>query len=413
MKRVVVLTSSFPYLPGEQFLEDEMPYWGNKVSSDLEVFLMPFHVSDYPRSVPDGIKIDLSMSKKTTVIEKAYFLMKSFFCKIFYQELCYLFRSKKLTFVTVFVALRSVAIVLYAKRALDLFFCKHGIIDVAYCYWNDVQAYASVLNKRSAKIKKIVSRAHGFDLYEERRRRRYMPLKRQFLKDLDIIYAISQEGKKYMEDVYGVPSDIIMISRLGVPVTSGIAQSSPNGYLNIVSVSSCSSIKRIDKIIEALSLFSSWHDNLKIRWSHIGEGPLLNDLKILSKEVLSDKNIEYKFWGFLPNNQVKSFFLAEPVDLFINSSESEGVPVSIMEAMACGVPAIAPNIGGISELIPSEFDTMLPGSFESTELALLIERLLVKFKEEELRFAFKKQVIRKFEASENYVNFVNSVLSII
>ena len=46
--------------------------------------------------------------------------------------------------------------------------------------------------------------------------------------------------------------------------------------------------------------------------------------------------------GEVENKEAKAFFLNNAVDFFINASESEGVPVSIMEAMSASVPAIAP-----------------------------------------------------------------------
>ena len=45
--------------------------------------------------------------------------------------------------------------------------------------------------------------------------------------------------------------------------------------------------------------------------------------------------------------------------LFINTSESEGIPVSIMEALSFGIPVIAPDIGGISEIITSGLNGIL------------------------------------------------------
>lgn len=409
MKKIAILTASFPYLPGEQFLEDEIFYWGKRSCSDVDVFLLPFSVSGSPRSIPDGIKIDLSMSQKRTLIDKMHYAIRAFFCKDLYRELVYLCSLKKLTPRTFFEALRSVAITLCAQKGLNLFFSRHGVIDVSYCYWNGAQAYASILNKRSGKIKKVISRAHGFDLYEERRLKSYMPLKRNFIKELDAVYAICQQGKDYMEYVYKMHPEKVLVSRLGVPLPCGLAQPSSDGCLNVVSVSFCVPVKRIDKIIKALSYVSNWRKNLKIKWTHIGDGPLLPDLKLLAQEVFFEKNIKFNFLGSLPNSQVRSFFLNEPTDLFLNSSEAEGIPVSIMEAMACGIPAIAPDVGGISELIPLEFETMLPGKFEPKELALLIDKTLLKSKDGIFRSAFKKEIKSKFNADVNYMEFVGDI----
>jgi len=48
----------------------------------------------------------------------------------------------------------------------------------------------------------------------------------------------------------------------------------------------------------------------------------------------------------LPHNDVLNYYASNPVDVFINTSSSEGLPVSIMEAMSFGIPVIATNVGG-------------------------------------------------------------------
>jgi N-acetylneuraminate synthase/N,N'-diacetyllegionaminate synthase len=55
-------------------------------------------------------------------------------------------------------------------------------------------------------IKKVVSRAHGGDLYEERCIKKYMPLKRQFADQMDVVYTISESGKKYLASVWDIQS---------------------------------------------------------------------------------------------------------------------------------------------------------------------------------------------------------------
>ena len=55
--------------------------------------------------------------------------------------------------------------------------------------------------------------------------------------------------------------------------------------------------------------------------------------------------------GSLSAAEVLRVYEDAPFDVFINTSQKEGVPVSIMEAMRCGIPVIAPAVGGIPELI--------------------------------------------------------------
>ena len=56
-------------------------------------------------------------------------------------------------------------------------------------------------------------------------------------------------------------------------------------------------------------------------------------------------------WGFQDNEKIMDFYRNNPIDIFINVSTNEGVPVSIMEAISFGIPIIATNVGGTNEIV--------------------------------------------------------------
>ena len=113
-------------------------------------------------------------------------------------------------------------------------------------------------------------------------------------------------------------------------------------------------------MIEALQ---DWESG-RIQWIHIGDGPLLNEIIQLAKEKLSNnKLVSYSFLGHLDNKEVHEVMKNESIDVFVNMSQSEGVPISIMEAMSVGIPIIAPSIFGIPELVDENCGIL----FESTK----------------------------------------------
>ncbi len=241
----------------------------------------------------------------------------------------------------------------------------------------------------------------------------YMPLKRQFIGSFDRIFALSTEAQRYLLGTYGAPREKITIIPLGVPLASGLSKPSPDGNLHVVSVSFCLPVKRMDRIIEGLRLFASKHGEYQVRWTHIGAGPLLDEMRQLAQTRLGWlENMKFTFIGELPNDAVKKYYLNMPVDIFMNTSESEAIPVSIMEAMSTGVLAIAPNVGGVSNLVSAACGVLLSKSPSYKEIADAITVLAFDQARNDLRVNARKAIEDRFDASKNYPSFINDVLSI-
>jgi glycosyltransferase involved in cell wall biosynthesis len=86
----------------------------------------------------------------------------------------------------------------------------------------------------------------------------------------------------------------------------------------------------------------------KLKIVFMGDGPGRNNLIKLASQLLHT-NHQYEFTGWL-YGQEKSNYLNQ-ADVFVLPSYTEGMPNSLMEAMACGIVSIATNVGAVSELI--------------------------------------------------------------
>lgn len=91
----------------------------------------------------------------------------------------------------------------------------------------------------------------------------------------------------------------------------------------------------------------------------VGDGNDRKSLEELARQMgIADRVV---FAGFASQDGVRDYLMQS--DVFILPSFAEGVPVSLMEAMACGVPVIATYVGGIAELIePGETGLLVPPS---------------------------------------------------
>ena len=410
MSVIAILTSTYPFPPGEQFLETEIEYWG---TSDHEVVILPLTATGNPRTLPSNISLDLCVAKGRTKWRKMCFYLLAPFTSMFLREVRLLLSIRQMHPSVIHSVLLGISRTLHISRSLRRFTRRRGYIDVAYCYWNDVQSYAAVRSKRRGDIGTVVARCHGVDLYEELRPGGHMPLKRQFIKGIDVIAPISYAGRDYFIDKYRPDAHRVIVNRLGVRLPKKPSRCSPPGHLCLTSVSFCSAGKQIERIVDAIALMAKATPETTITWTHIGDGPLLGDLKERARAVLDPlPKVVYRFEGRMENTDVLDYYSRMPVDIFVNASKSEGVPVSIMEAMGHGIPAVAPAVGGVPELIARGAGFLLSQNPAPLEMANALLRYAAEAKAGATRSAVRRIVANNFAAERNYPDFINLVGSL-
>jgi glycosyltransferase involved in cell wall biosynthesis len=107
----------------------------------------------------------------------------------------------------------------------------------------------------------------------------------------------------------------------------------------------------------------------------VGDGTERKSLEELARQMgIADRVV---FAGFASQETVRDCLMQ--TDVFILPSFAEGVPVSLMEAMACGVPAIATHVGGIAELIETGATGLLVPASDPVALRDAIARYLDDF----------------------------------
>lgn len=209
-----------------------------------------------------------------------------------------------------------------------------------YSYWFNYCAYAITNVKGNYKR---ISRAHGFDLYRERG---YQAFKKDYYKKLDLLAPISQSGYNELYQQIG-EKDKMKVFRLGVNnTTNKIVEL--NEDLVIISCSAIREVKRVNLIIDILNHVDT---SIKIEWIHIGDGTDRDKIEKYAAEKLGSKeNIKYTFKGFIDNKEIYNLYYELNPNFIINTSSSEGIPVSMMEAISCGISIIGTNVGGVSEI---------------------------------------------------------------
>lgn len=128
------------------------------------------------------------------------------------------------------------------------------------------------------------------------------------------------------------------------------------------------SYKGIDDAINAIQILSE--KGINVKFHILGSGKLKSDYKKIINGLNLTNNI--KFDGVLSGGNEVNLWL-DSLDLYIQPSRTEGLPRSLIEAMARGLPAVASNVGGIPELLTSDH---LVQANSPHELAAKIEKFI-------------------------------------
>ena len=399
---IVLFTNFFPYKKAEPFLINEFKFT-QKSSRTVSVFTLYGDKRD--NCIPPLPQVTFFEPVLTEFGDKKSLFLKGLFnfspCSFHLKELFnkqILFSLKKQYWLFVSLLITRAALSSKAHQQLTKTL-KESKNTVLYFYWGDNLCWMIPYLKRSIGHRcKIVVRMHGSELYENIRDN-YAPIRQQVLECADLILTVSENGKSYLSTKYPTYRDKIFVSRLGV-FDNGLNPFKKEAVYHLVSVSNLVTLKRVDLIFQTLQKV-----NLPLVWHHFGDGPLRGELNELIKS--SRKGLEVKMHGFVDNPSLMSFYKSQSIDLFINLSTSEGLPVSVMEALSFGIPVMATDVGGTSELVDNQVGQLVKVDLPLDELATCIESHLTASPEnmalwrQNARNSFEEKV----SAEKNYTAF--------
>jgi glycosyltransferase involved in cell wall biosynthesis len=416
MKSLVFITSHFPFGTGESFIGQEIKY----LSRNFEkiIIIAQDVTGEKTSETPENVTVfrynTATSLKGFLLLPLLFFMNAGIIAEILKGEIEFRLGIKdKLTIKKFFFLFKKVIKSVQLKEFIINTLKREKLEKslVLYSYWLKTGAHAITMLDYPGSIK--IARGHGSDIYEEKTDKQYLPLLKYCASKLDAIFFISGNGRQYFSEKTGIDTQRFYVSYLGIDrplIDSGEPVKSDKFV--VVSCSNIVSLKRIDLIIESLVLISS---EKKIQWYHFGDGELKNEIEELAYKKLSPlNNISYNFMGYYPNTELLKFYSKTRVDLFLNTSITEGVPVSIMEAQSFGIPIIATDTGGVNELVIEGTGTLLPVDFTPSYLAEMIEQYSELSADEENKIrvnSFHNWNIN-FNASSNYEDFIMQLNSI-
>lgn len=234
---------------------------------------------------------------------------------------------------------------------------------------------AGILGRLAAKACGIpvIFTAHGWAFTEGvplTKRTIYIRAERLAAKWADKIICVSENDRKLALD-YGVASaDKLLTIHNGMPIISDALndkKGKDDKPVEFITVARFSEPKDHELLLRTIPRLNSYNDCI---FSFVGDGELLENTKSLCFQL----NIEEKVHFLGPRQDVPD--LLAGADAFVLTSNWEGLPRSIIEAMRAGLPVIASDVGGVSELIEEGVTGYLVPRGDAETLRARLEMLI-------------------------------------
>jgi glycosyltransferase involved in cell wall biosynthesis len=224
--------------------------------------------------------------------------------------------------------------------------------DVLYAHWI---LPSGMFTAKARKGEKLVIHVHGTDFNLMRKSRLLRRISIGILRKADGIICVSNEQEQVIKRLVNCP---VTVESMGVDLSLFNAKPKEEFNKKVLFVGRITQAKGVDHIVAAARIMPDWNFTI------VGDGPYLPQLKEGAAGLLN-----MAFSGAVANHELPKYY--HEADLFLLPSQREGMPVSIIESLACGTPVIATDVGQISELIINgENGQLIDESAESIEVAL-------------------------------------------
>ena len=193
------------------------------------------------------------------------------------------------------------------------------------------------------------------------------------IKKSNYIIAVSNVVKELALSL-GSSSEKITVIRNGVDINEfkiknhNVENLKQNIEKRIVFVGRLIQNKGVKYLIEAAPTVLSKYQNAK--FIIVGDGPMKKELKIIAKR--EGVQNAFQFLGFVPSVAD----VLNQCDIFVRPSLTEGMPLTVLEAMSCGLPVVATKVAGTPEIVINDETGILIEPGNNKELANSLIHLL-------------------------------------
>jgi glycosyltransferase involved in cell wall biosynthesis len=387
LKSITIFTESYPSGKGETFLKEELEHLEKRFDT---VLIIPMGIGDADIIWHKGTRPEVKSgnTRIRTLLRKNWKLM----LKIMKYEWRASHNTKY-----IFKPVHFFKMLVFSLKKSEQLHNEIPESSYLYSYWYANWALSISMLKNIYRPKaKWATRMHGYDVDVQQTSTGYYPFRKWNNQYLNTAIFISEYGRKLFKKDNVDFTGNLELAYLGIDERRMAPMPKGSAFI-IVSCSSVLPVKRLDKMASILGYLSR-----RVLWLHFGDGPGFN-LLLKHMAKLPD-NIGFEAKGYVKNEDLLQYYLDNEVDLFINSSKLEGVPFSMIEAGAHGIPLAGFNICGIPELISKNMGVLMDEKISNKENADKLESFLISqlSRDRNYRENIRKEVVNKFAAKQNY-----------
>jgi N-acetyl-alpha-D-glucosaminyl L-malate synthase BshA len=239
-------------------------------------------------------------------------------------------------------ALASAMVNVIVNQQLDILHLHYAIPHASAAY------FARQILKKSGKDIPFITTLHGTDITLVGRDATYEPVVTFSINESDAITAVSDSLKKETLDSFNIEKEIhvipnfVDVKRFHHTDKNHFKQMlAPDGERILVHVSNFRSVKRVPDVIK---IFAEVKKVIPAKLLMIGDGPERQNAEELARAMGLYSDV--RFLG--KQEQINEILSIS--DLFLLPSATESFGLSALEAMACSVPVVSTNAGGLPEI---------------------------------------------------------------
>jgi glycosyltransferase involved in cell wall biosynthesis len=399
---LVLLTAAYPFgRESEPFLEPEVEVLADRFE---RVYVLPSHREEGLRVLPSNVElVEMDWLEGSTRAEKLRAIRSRDAAWVIAQTLRR--SSKRRAYARGWrVYLDILAQNLVKLRLLQTLVTERRLSGaVFYDHWFENSTLAIALLRRSGSVRAAVARAHRFDIYDELWNDRPVPFREVKAALLDAVFPVSDSGARYLAGRVPFAQEKLVVHRLGVRDPGRPSPVGDEAAPLIVTCARLTPRKRVHEVPEVLASLGR-----PVRWVHLGDGPE-RERVVDAASQLGD-HVAWELRGQVDHADVLRFYERNHVDALLSLSESEGLPVSMMEAQSYGIPVVARGVQGVPEIVTAETGVLLAPGAATAEAATALATALVpgRFEPEAVRAAFRD----RYEAKANYNRFADALIAL-